>query len=257
MIRRRCAGWTRPRSECFWFHEEHGRLVPHWNSGINVAEGYVWARISRAGTYVPIGLPRDRLLQGALRSLAHARAMTGSVDDEAAAELTYEHLAPLLEQDEERLVELRRAVTKLELDTTTGVDIRDLEIREGGHPDRFPLPGGMSFERLRERPRELEITASGLPEEELFRPPELSPPNGSQWASNPEIGHRVDLGDLRIDLELPEIPWEIYIPRLVSRDWPMSRQGHHGGAPADMSVPVSMWFGLDVVSCQPALTSAV
>src|SRR5216683_748470 len=46
-------------------------LRPVWNSGINLGHGYVWAKIRRPGVYVPIGLPRDRLLYEALRSMAH------------------------------------------------------------------------------------------------------------------------------------------------------------------------------------------
>src|SRR6185369_2043384 len=37
-------------------------LVPVWNSGINLALGFVWTRIRRPGLYVALGLPRDRLL---------------------------------------------------------------------------------------------------------------------------------------------------------------------------------------------------
>src|SRR5712691_1721341 len=48
-------------------------LRPVWNSGINLGHGYVWAKIRRPGVYVPIGLPRDRLLYEALRSMAHQR----------------------------------------------------------------------------------------------------------------------------------------------------------------------------------------
>src|SRR5262245_57895180 len=43
----------------FRFDDRAQSLVPVWNSGINLGLGFLWTRIRRPGTYVPLGLPRD------------------------------------------------------------------------------------------------------------------------------------------------------------------------------------------------------
>jgi hypothetical protein len=57
----------------FRWDEKEQAARPIWNSGINLGMGFVWAFVGRAGTYVPIGLPRDRVLTSALRHLAEER----------------------------------------------------------------------------------------------------------------------------------------------------------------------------------------
>src|SRR5438552_96086 len=48
------------------FRADGRSFKPHWNSGVNVGLNFVWAKIDRGGVYVPIGLPRDRLVQTAI-----------------------------------------------------------------------------------------------------------------------------------------------------------------------------------------------
>ena len=68
----------------FRWDESAGTLQPVWNSGVNTAFNFVWAKIQHPGTYVPIGLPRDRLLQESLRALAYERKLIDSNDPDVA-----------------------------------------------------------------------------------------------------------------------------------------------------------------------------
>src|SRR5215216_2534161 len=79
---------------------------PVWNSGVNVGLGYAWAAIRRPGVYVLIGLPRDRLLQELIQSLAERRRLR-DLDSDKARELTREMFAPLLEIPDGELDDLR------------------------------------------------------------------------------------------------------------------------------------------------------
>lgn len=81
-------GLDRATVRVFRYDPASRSLKPVWNSGINLAYNFVWAKIRRPGTYVPIGLPRDRLLQESLRALAHERRLRDIDDPKAARELT-------------------------------------------------------------------------------------------------------------------------------------------------------------------------
>jgi outer membrane protein assembly factor BamB len=221
----------------FRWDENTGTLRPVWNSGINLAFNFVWAKIEHPGTYVPIGLPRDRLLKESLRALAYQRSLRDGDDPETARELTLRSLAPFLQLDTETLEKLRDIITRFEMATTTAIPLEEYNFGLGGHPLPFHLPGGRNLDEFRERLKRLEIPAEGLPEEQLFRPPESSPPGGAPWALNPEVVHPEFL-----DRELRVIDQNIlqnilvYIGWLFFKDWPMYQHDvRHSGAASGIS----------------------
>ena len=223
------------RSSIKFFRLDHGRhtLKPIWNSGINLALGFVWAKIQQSGTYVAIGLPRDRLLQESLRMLAYERKLKDIDDPQAAYELTYRYLLPFVEMEAKALEELRDIVTRFEIGTTTEIPGEEYNLGLGGHPLPFHLPHGDNLERFRERLKDLKVAPAGLPEEHLFWQPEPSPPGGTPWALNPEMVHwnilERDLTAIRPDIE-------IYWPCFFSKDWPMYQHNvKHSGRALGMS----------------------
>jgi outer membrane protein assembly factor BamB len=215
--------------------EEAKTLRPVWNSGLNLPLGFAWARVQRPGAYVAIGLPRDRLLQEAIRRMAHERRFRDS-DEEADAALR-----PLLELPLEALQELREYLARVEIQTSLeGLSFLDVEMGPGRHPLGFRLPGGVNLAELRKRVERLQVPPGGLPEEQLFYPPEI-PRNGEPpWDTPPDAGpwrgvdwrgfdHLSIWKDLRhefFDHVLP--PW------LFSQDWWMYQHderhtGHASG----------------------------
>jgi outer membrane protein assembly factor BamB len=147
---------------------------PVWDSGINVSLRFFWSRISRPGVYAPLGLPRDHLLFEMLRALARARSYRDPQTHDESKELAKQILTPFLQTGEEDIEEIRERLTHLEIETSTG-NFLPGEIRLGRDaiPLPFPLPGGISFQKLKERLAEvLENWPAGLPEEVLFFPPE-------------------------------------------------------------------------------------
>jgi outer membrane protein assembly factor BamB len=193
-----------------------------WNSGINLAHGFVWAKLRRPGTYMPIGLPRDRLLHQLLLALAHERRLHGIDDPELATELTKRFLGSLADLDDDAIDGLREILTRHEIATAQALDITEYRFGPGGHPLPFDLPRGESREQLVEQVAALEVPAGGLPEEALLFP--LEPPSSLEvpWSSTgasrfDELGFELQplLGRLE-DLDVAEL-----IPWLQSRDWPM------------------------------------
>jgi outer membrane protein assembly factor BamB len=178
---------------------------PVWDSGINPALGFVWSRIRRPGVYVPLGLPRDRLLSETLRSLARARRKSDAQTREESRELAEQIFGPLLAAGPE--VEwLREILTHLEIRTSPGVFLPgEIRLGRGGAPEPFPLPGDIGFQELQQRLAALEIPPAGLPEEQLFFPPES--PNDA------------------------EPPWLILPPRPLPRPLPLPAPGEPLPAP--------------------------
>jgi outer membrane protein assembly factor BamB len=149
-----------------------------WSSGINVRLGFLWSRVRRAGEYVAIGLPHDRLLQDALRRLAEERRGRGEDGDD----LTEEFLAPFLEVPPEELEELRRLITRVELQTgVEGLSPVDLEMDTGGHPRAFLFPGRLTQSEFLKRIKRLSPAPGGLPEEQLFFPPHAPRNSEPPW----------------------------------------------------------------------------
>ena len=86
--------------------------------------------------------------------------------------------------------------------------------------------------------KKLEIPPDGLPEEQLFRPLESTPPGGTPWALNPEAA-RWDILErelLEIDPDLSIDPY-LFFPRwLFSKDWRMYQHDRrHSGAASGVS----------------------
>jgi outer membrane protein assembly factor BamB len=211
-----------------------------WNSGINLAFHFVWAKIQRPGTYLPIGLPRDRLLKESLRALAYERSLRDNYDPQAARELTLRYLEPFLQMDAETLERLRDLITRFEISTTDDIPLAEYNFGLGGHPLPFHLPRGDSLDAFRERLQGLEVLPQGLPEERLFQPPESSPPGGTPWAMNPEVTHWDVLARdlIAIELDIRVIwPWPFPWPfPWLSKDWPMYQHDRrHSGAASGIS----------------------
>jgi hypothetical protein len=231
-------------------------LRPHWNSGLNVALGFVWAKIERPGTYVPIGLPRDRLVQAALAEMAERRRYAGADSAEAAEEITLEALRPLLELPLEEVEELRSLLTRLEAQTAAALDPRDVRPGRGGHLLSFPLPGDSSLEEFRERLERLAAPADGLPEEALLAPPELLFDRDLPWPSRPglpSVEHWLDKAVLE-RFSPPVADWLRHcFPWFWSRNWWMYQHdvrhtGHASGWSSIRSTSVGTLTQLPTVN---------
>ncbi|HSR67187.1 MAG TPA: PQQ-binding-like beta-propeller repeat protein [Acidobacteriota bacterium] len=230
-------GLERSSVRVFRYDGRRGTLRAVWNSGINLELGYVWAKVQQPGTYVPIGLPRDRVLQEALRELAYQRSLRDLEDAEAAKRFTLRFWERFFKERGKALQQVRALATRFEIATTHEVPLEEYNFGEGGHPEPFHLPRGESLDELRERLAGLEVLAEGLPEEQLFRPPELSPRGGSAWALNPQVARydllerQLSVLDFKIEI-LPLYPW------LFSKDWPMYQHDirHSGAASGSSSI---------------------
>jgi outer membrane protein assembly factor BamB len=167
------AGLDADTVRVFEVDDKSGEYRPIWNSGVNREMGFIWAKVHKDGVYVPLGLPRDPLLQEALRRFSRKRRLSDLEDDGAVQKLFAEEVGPFLEEDG-NLEEARKLVTRLEWKVRASQLAPD-EIRfgTGGHPEAFPLPGDADPDQFRERLRNLKITARGLPEEVLFDPPDI------------------------------------------------------------------------------------
>lgn len=232
--RRALTGLDPASVRAFRFDTASRSLQPVWSSGLNLDFGFVWAEIARPGVYVPIGLPRDRLLQDLLRTLARERSYNDTSSPERMEELTRRVLAPFLEAPQEELDALRRLLATLEAQTAL-VPLSPLEIRlgKGGHLDPLPLPRDTAPEEFRRRLAALKLSSGRLPEEALFNPPEQiarpSPPwplpSTMRWEG---IDPRLLEGlHLRPDLIRPfPLCW------FFSQDWWMYHhdEEHSGGA---------------------------
>jgi outer membrane protein assembly factor BamB len=221
----------------FRYNIKSKTFEPIWNSGINRSLGFIWAKIRQAGVYVPIGLPRDRLLQQCLRSLAHDRSLQDFSDKQSLSELIANHLAPFLELKEDVLDDLRQTVTKFEIDTAPEIPLSELNMGTGGHTLPFHLPNGMSLGDFRKKLKKIEYPLAGFPEEQLFRPLDICPPGGP-WSINPEILERIriDQSILKFDTWILSKLWWLF-----SKDWPMYQHDtkHSGRASGSSTITAS------------------
>ena len=155
-----------------WYDDEG--LLPVWNSGVNVSAGYVWAKIQRPGIYVPIGLPRDKVLQSMIQVLAVQRKYLDVESAEQVRSLTDSSFELFLKAPEADLELLRALLANFEVQSSfRPVPPYDLAMGNGGHIQGFQLPGGASLQQLKKRLTGLKIPQAGLPEEALFFRPEL------------------------------------------------------------------------------------
>lgn len=227
--------------------QDAGTLRPVWNSGLNVGLGFAWARIDRGGTYVPLGLPRDRLLQELLRELAWARHAADRHSTEDEDSLTRAQLALLLDSPADELEELRAMLTRLEVQTGAAIVPQDLRTGPGGHLLPFALPGDATLEQLRERVGKLGTPAGGLPEEALFEPPETLLDRELPWPTRPGLGLPPRWLDPRfLDRLSPEVidRFRSHFPWFWSQDWWMYQHdvrhsGHASGWSGITSTSVS------------------
>jgi outer membrane protein assembly factor BamB len=185
-----------------------GRLKPVWQSGVNTALGFVWARLPGPGSYRAIGLPRDLLLREALREMARRRRYLGVETAEESNRITFEALALLGEAPAGELQELRRMLTYVEVQTGARVfSEAELQRAHGFHLAPFPLPGSRTLREFRELVAGLQTPPGGFPEEELFFDPGLLDDPAPPWP---------DAGALPFPLPLPHWhwPWPVDLP-----DW--------------------------------------
>lgn len=222
-----------------------GAAVPIWSSGYAPGVGRVWATIREPGTYVPIGLPRDRLLETALRQTAVERRL-GPVED-SQERTAMGSLATLFDGPAEDIAELRRLLSNLELQTATAATPPEaLEYGQGGHVKAFRLPGGTDPEAFREKLQSLRVPDDGLPEEALFFPPEPATTTVPPWPLSPDRADwdgvdldRVGLFDSLID-RLRDLSWlrPYPWPWLRSKNWWMhqhdQRHTGHASGPSDI-----------------------
>jgi outer membrane protein assembly factor BamB len=168
--------------------EETGTLRPVWNSGVNTSLGFAWAKVTRPGTYVPIGLPRDRLLQELLRELARERRLDDSDSPEETARLTEGVLALFHAEDVEAVQTVRTELARVEAQTAPGgLPPKDTRFGNGRHVIAVPLPRDADFKEFAERIRGLEVGRDGLPEEQLFYPPDAPRADEAPWATLQDV----------------------------------------------------------------------
>ena len=216
---RALAGIDETTVRVFRVDKEAGTLRPVWNSGVNTSMGFAWAKVTRPGTYVPIGLPRDRLLQEVLREAALQRRLADS--PEAAEKFTRDALSIFHEEPPEIVDAVREELARAEAQTIAGgLPLKDLRLGHGGHVLPLPLPRDADFKEFAERIRGLEVGAGGLPEEELFYPPDAPRPTDVPWpVTQDRFVH--DIFELHPTFEKLDISYRLIdiIRWLFSRNW--------------------------------------
>src|SRR4051794_23561868 len=184
---RAITGFDASSIRVFRWDEKQERLRPIWNSGINVDQGFIWAKIRKPGVHVPIGLPDDPLLREALREIARERRVSDTDSPERAHEITRNALTFLHEVPAEAIDDLREFVTRLEFRTASERPRPGkVRLKQGGHLAPSPLPHDATLEEFRKRLSELRTPPDGLPEEELFYPPDIVRNGQPPWALSPE-----------------------------------------------------------------------
>lgn len=234
-------GFDKTSVRLFRVVDDGSGFEPVWTSGFNAELSFLWGRLTRPGTYVALGLPRDRFLQAIVRELSAPRpALEGKrgVDRDRR-----ELLETLAEVPDEALLEIRGLLAQWEVQTAAEpVPSQELEFRQGRHLAGFALPRRGEMGDLKEQLRRLEVSPEGLPERVLFDPPGLRP-DETPWLRHSHEGpwsgldsHRAsNLGilehiDLSRVLEL--------LPYLVSTDWWMYHHDpqHTGRASGSSSI---------------------
>jgi len=217
--------------------EESGTLRPVWNSGVNTTMGYAWAKITRPGVYVPIGLPRDRLLQELLREVARERRLNDSDSREEAEKLTRDALRLFHEEETEAIEAVRAEIARVEAQTAVGgLPRKDTRFGHGRHLLPVPLPRDTGVKDFAERIRGLEISRDGLPEEQLFYPPDAPRPNEAPWAVSQDVRVSDTFNDhIFTQFEInPRL--HVLIRYLFSKNWWMyQHDAQHTGAASGWS----------------------
>ncbi|HEY6352690.1 MAG TPA: PQQ-binding-like beta-propeller repeat protein [Candidatus Angelobacter sp.] len=220
----------------FRYDDKAKKLVPVWNSGINVQYGFVWAKIQQPGTFVPIGLPADLVLKESLRMLAQQRDYLDTPSAEEITTLTKGALTQLVELPDEHLAMLRK-VTALNVINSGVKPVPQhlIERGEGFHVTGLALPGGTTVAQMKDRISKLQIPVEGLPEENLFAGPEQQT-TGVALHVPLENDSSLAAGIAGILKPFPwpwwpPIPWPLFC-WLFSQNWPMYHhdQEHSGHA---------------------------
>lgn len=191
-----------------------------WNSGINRHGGFIWAKISSPGTYIPIGLPEDPLLRESLFRLAGQRRMANGAGAADARGVTLAALDHFLNLPDNDLADLRDHLARANAVSLAGAE-EDNRRGRSAHIVSPALPGNASLAEFRDRIKQLDPPAAGLAEESLF-----------QTLTNPAAAEHPH------DLNLP-IPRPIPFPLpcwLISSDWWMYHHDEsHGGSASGCS----------------------
>lgn len=216
----------------FRYDTKNKRYTPVWNSGVNVANGFVWAKIQQPGIFVPVGLPADFVLKEFLRTLSLQRAYLDSGSSEEATSLTRSAITQFLELPEEDWATLRKITANRALHSgVRPIPPSLVEHGEGFHVTGLVLPGGASVAQLRERIASLQVPVDGLPEERLFHGPDHA-------AVEVPLYSHLEYGSIEhskiASLLNPKWPWywPFHFPFcwLFSRNWPMYHHDHdHSG----------------------------
>lgn len=212
----------------FRWDNKSASLLPIWNSGINTNLGFIWTKIQRPGVYVPIGLPRDRLIKEILQAMTKERIYSTTIKSkEDILQVIKNAMSPLSEAPDD-LEELRLLLTIFEVQTGLGpFSANEIRLGKGGHLLPFPLPQGATFEEFKKRLSDLNPSLSGLPEEALFNIPERFTDEKVPWIlpghQHPDEWPEIEADVLermniwKLHLERPDIfkipPW------LFSRNW--------------------------------------
>jgi outer membrane protein assembly factor BamB len=216
----------------FRYDKKNKRLTPIWNSGINVAHGFVWAKIQQPGIFVAIGLPADLVLKECLRIASQQRAYLDSGSAEEVTALTQSAITHFLELPAEDLATLRKVTAVSALYSGVKPIAPDLvEHGEGFHVTGLTLPGGGSVAQLKARIAKLQVPADGLPEESLFLGPDRQAIGVPLYA---HLEHDSPLGSSLAAMLKPKWPWWPPVPSpicwLFSKNWPMYHHDHeHSG----------------------------
>jgi outer membrane protein assembly factor BamB len=162
----------------FHWDDDSRSLQPVWNSGINTAFHFIWAKVRLSGIYVPIGLPRDRLVQEMLRIMAYQHYFTDPRLIEDKKTITKNAITLLTSSSDKNLDDWRRNLAVTEIQTTLErIEENNVRIGEGGTVSPFALPRAEDIKQFKERLSRLNPASGELPEERLF----FTIPNPRDW----------------------------------------------------------------------------
>ena len=220
------------------FRLENGQFTPIWSSGVNQTLGYFWANIRRPGLFLPIGLPRDVLVLQSLRKFDLELMLSdGGGSPGERHKMLRNAFAILFDGTANDLDQLRSFLTRMEIQTGPGLaTFAPYEYRfgKGGHTLPFPFPHGVDLGELRRQIEALKIPPDGLPEQQLFRVPEMYGDARPPWTLSTKYQDwngipRSDVGRLEIWRELDLEP-EAVLPWMFPKNWWMQQHDpHHSG----------------------------
>ena len=141
-------------------------IIP--NSGSNVELGFIWAKISRSGIYVAVGLPQDLVIRELLRIMSYQHRYADEYTESNARKITKIAFNSIIQCTEEELEELRRMVTLNDVQTRASLKEDHILRGNSGTILPYPLPGNCTLKEFKERLERVKVPPGGLPEEILF-----------------------------------------------------------------------------------------